>query len=116
MKPYTNKDFGQDLKKAYKKSSKKTAAPAMTMCKMCKTSHLPGKHVDMKSSGTKKKALTTKTRKALPTTAFALPNRRYPIHDKAHARNALARVAQNGSPAEKAKVRAAVKRKFPSIA
>lgn len=38
--------------------------------------------------------LTTKARDALPDDAFALPGRRYPIHDKAHARNALARASQ----------------------
>lgn len=46
---------------------------------------------------------------------FALPGGRYPIHDVAHARNALARVSQNGTPEEKAKVKAAVHRKYPSI-
>jgi hypothetical protein len=40
---------------------------------------------------------------------------RYPIEDAAHARNALARVSQFGSPAEKEKVRNAVHRKFPEI-
>lgn len=39
----------------------------------------------------------------------------YPIPDKSHARNALARVAQHGSSAEKAKVRAKVHAKFPGI-
>lgn len=60
--------------------------------------------------------LTTKKRKALPKAAFALPGRRYPIHDEAHARNALARVAQHGTPAEQAAVKRAVKRKFPGLA
>lgn len=59
--------------------------------------------------------LTTKARKALPTSTFALPGRRYPINDPSHARNALSRVSQYGSPGEKAKVRAAVHRKYPSI-
>ena len=60
--------------------------------------------------------MTGKQRKNLPSSAFAVPGKRkYPIQDKAHARNALARVAQNGSPAQKATVRAAVKRKYPSI-
>jgi hypothetical protein len=60
--------------------------------------------------------LTAKKRKALPKASFAVPEKDgYPIHDKAHARNALSRVAQHGSPAEKAKVRAAVKRKYPDI-
>lgn len=60
--------------------------------------------------------LTAKTRQALPTKSFALPGRRYPIEDRSHARNALARVSQHGTPADKARVRGAVKRKFPSIA
>lgn len=60
--------------------------------------------------------LTAKRRKALPDSAFAIPERRaYPIHDIAHARNALSRVAQHGTPEEKRRVRAAVKRRYPSI-
>lgn len=60
--------------------------------------------------------LTGKARKALPKKSFAVPaDRAYPIQDPAHARNALARVAQHGTPAEKAQVRAAVHRKYPSI-
>jgi hypothetical protein len=59
--------------------------------------------------------LSAKKRKQLPDSAFALPGRRYPIHDKAHARNALARVAQHGTPAEQKRVRAAVRKRFPSI-
>jgi len=59
--------------------------------------------------------LTSKTRKRLPKSDFAIPGRRaYPIFDMSHARNALARVA-NKSPAIRAKVRAAVHRKYPSI-
>jgi hypothetical protein len=62
------------------------------------------------------KTLTSKDKKKLPKEAFALPGRRkYPIPDKAHARNALARVAQNGTPAEQKKVKAAVRKRFPSI-
>jgi hypothetical protein len=59
--------------------------------------------------------LTAKQRKALPGKSFALPGRRYPIEDKSHARNALSRVSQHGSPEEKARVRAAVRRRYPSI-
>lgn len=60
--------------------------------------------------------LTTKKRNALPKKDFAEPGKRaYPIPDKAHARDALARVAQHGTPAEKAKVRAAVHKKYPDI-
>ena len=61
------------------------------------------------------KVLTTKGRKHIAEDNFALPARRYPIHDRAHARNALARVAQNGSPEEQAKVKAAVHKKYPGI-
>jgi hypothetical protein len=62
------------------------------------------------------KELSTKDRKKLKKKSFALPGKRkYPILDEAHARNALARVAQNGTPAEQKKVKAAVKRRFPGI-
>ena len=43
--------------------------------------------------------LTTKKRKALPTSTFALPGRRYPINDPNHARAALSRASANASPA-----------------
>jgi hypothetical protein len=60
--------------------------------------------------------LSTKDRKKLKKSSFALPGKRkYPIPDKAHARNALARVAQHGSPAERKKVKAAVKKRFPGL-
>ena len=62
------------------------------------------------------KDLSGKNRKKLSKKSFALPGKRkYPIPDKKHARNALARVAQNGTPAEQKKVKAAVKKRFPSI-
>lgn len=59
--------------------------------------------------------LTAKTRNTLPAKSFAGPDRSYPINDMSHARNALSRVSQNGSPDLKAKVRAAVHRKYPGI-
>lgn len=60
--------------------------------------------------------LTAATRQALPTKAFALPGKRgYPIHDRSHAQNALARVSQHGSASQKATVRAAVHRKYPTM-
>lgn len=59
--------------------------------------------------------LTAGARKHLPSNQFALKKqRKYPINNISHARNALARVA-NKSPAVRAKVRAAVHRKYPSI-
>jgi hypothetical protein len=60
--------------------------------------------------------LTAKGRKKIKPSNFAIPSERaYPVNDPSHARNALARVSQHGSPTEKAKVRAAVKRKYPGI-
>jgi len=60
--------------------------------------------------------LTTETRNKLPTKSFVLPGqRKYPIQNEAHARNALSRVSQFGSPALKAQVRAKVHAKYPSI-
>ncbi len=59
--------------------------------------------------------LTTAARKAIPTKNFAGPDRSYPIADASHARNALARVSQHGSPALKAKVRSKVHAKYPGI-
>ena len=57
--------------------------------------------------------LDTAERKALPASAFVFPSKRaYPIHDLAHARNALAR--SSGKP-EEAVVRAAVYRKYPAL-
>jgi hypothetical protein len=69
--------------------------------------------------------LTSKDRKKLPSKQFALPGKgtgpqgkgpgSYPIPDESHGRNALVRVAQHGTPAEKTKVKSAVKAKFPGI-
>ncbi|MEU1816108.1 hypothetical protein ABZ543_13055 [Streptomyces roseifaciens] len=69
--------------------------------------------------------LTAKKRNALPKKDFAVKGKKaaeagghgkakgsYPIPDKAHARNALARAS--GKPVE-AKVRAAVHKKYPDI-
>ena len=60
--------------------------------------------------------LTTKARKRLATKTFALPGRKYPINDKAHARNALSRAAANASPAQQAMIKRKVKAKYPSMA
>lgn len=69
--------------------------------------------------------LTTRQRNKLPARDFALPGKgsgpggkgsgSYPIPDPGHARNALARVAQHGTPQQKAVVRAKVKAKYPGI-
>lgn len=63
-----------------------------------------------------KAALTTPARKALPDSAFAIPERRaYPIHTAGHAMAALGRVKANGTPGEKVRVVAAVKRRYPTM-
>jgi hypothetical protein len=64
-------------------------------------------------------------RQKMKSSQFALPGEgegpggkgagAYPVNDAAHARNALARVAQHGTAAEKKAVRGAVARKFPGI-
>lgn len=60
--------------------------------------------------------LTYAERQRLPSKDFAIPKeRKYPIENKAHARNALARVSQDGTPHEKMIVRRAVHRRYPSI-
>lgn len=59
--------------------------------------------------------LTSEKRNSLKSSFFAGPKRSYPIEDKNHARNALARVSEFGSPSLKAEIRAKVHRKYPSI-
>jgi len=59
--------------------------------------------------------LSAKRRNRLAGKSFALPGRRYPIHDQSHARNALARVSQHGTAQEKAAVRRKVHAKYPGI-
>jgi hypothetical protein len=61
--------------------------------------------------------LTAAKRNKLPSSVFAEPGKRkYPLDTKNRAKNALARVSQHGSPAEKAAVRRKVHGKFPGIA
>lgn len=63
-----------------------------------------------------KKKLTYEQREELPSSAFVYPKeKRYPIHDRAHAQNALARVSAHGTPEEKAKVIAAVCRRYSDL-
>lgn len=60
--------------------------------------------------------LSTRRRNRLRDQSFAIPETRsYPIHNRRHAANALARVAQHGSPAQRARVRRAVCRRFPTL-
>jgi hypothetical protein len=69
--------------------------------------------------------ISTKARQKLPAAKFALPGKgegpggkgagSYPIDTAARARNALARGAQNASPAEQATIKRKVAAKYPSI-
>ena len=70
----------------------------------------------LKLLGLVEKKLTSKARKELSDSDFVFPKeRKYPIPDLAHAKNALARVAQNGTPAQVKAVHAAVYKKFPTL-
>ena len=73
-----------------------------------------------------KKTPAKKTTKPAPNTkapagSYALPGGgpggadAYPTNTRKRAANALSRVSANGTPAEKAKVRAAVKREYPDL-
>lgn len=75
------------------------------------------KFAQLKESGVLQEAvLTAQQRKNLSKSDFAIPEKKaYPIHDEAHARNALARVSQHGSPEEQKRVRAAVCRRYPKM-
>jgi hypothetical protein len=60
--------------------------------------------------------LSSRSRNKLSKRSFAIPGKRaYPIHDRRHAANALARVSQHGSPSQKARVHAAVCRRYPGL-
>lgn len=60
--------------------------------------------------------LSTKARKQLKPSDFAIPEKRmYPVNDDAHCRNALTRVSQHGTPEEQRRVKAAVRRKCPNV-
>lgn len=61
-----------------------------------------------------------KQRRALSSNDFAIPPQsarrgRYPIPDQAHAVEALARVDADGTPEEKRKVHAAVRKRYPDL-
>lgn len=60
--------------------------------------------------------LTTKQRNRLPRSQFAIPETRsYPINDRTHGEKAKQMVAKYGTPAEKARVAAAVAKKYPNM-
>ncbi len=64
--------------------------------------------------------LTAAARKKLPRSDFAIPKDEpesgsYPVPDRSHAQNALARVSQFGDAEEKAEVRKKVDARFPGL-
>jgi hypothetical protein len=59
--------------------------------------------------------LTAKARSKIKPENFALSGGRYPIENPSHARAALSRVSEFGTPEEKAIVRAKAAKKYPSI-
>ena len=60
--------------------------------------------------------LNAKKRKRLRKSQFAIPSKRlYPIHDKAHARAALAYAKRRNTRGAYATVRRAVLKRYPSL-
>jgi hypothetical protein len=60
--------------------------------------------------------VSAEQRHHMPASDFGIPEEEaYPIMDRTHAANALSRVSQHGTPAQKKKVRAAVHRKYPTM-
>ena len=59
--------------------------------------------------------LSSTDRNALPASSFVFPSqRKFPIADESHARNALSRAGAQGGAVE-SKVRAAVHSRYPAI-
>jgi len=88
--------------------------------------HEQGPHVLMlKALEEGNDRLTYKGRERMKKSEFAVPAEKtknnpsgkgaYPIEDAAHARDALARVAADGTPEEKAEVRRKVDERYPGI-
>ena len=60
--------------------------------------------------------LKAKKRNRLQKGTFALPSKRkYPIHDKSHARNALSQAAKSDTEGSYSTVAAAVYKKYPEL-
>jgi hypothetical protein len=60
--------------------------------------------------------LTAKERSRLPDSAFAMPEARaYPIDTAEHAKKSLAIAVNHGSPANEARVKAAVHKRYPEL-
>jgi len=126
-----NEDYysgtGEKVQKRTKKWMDKkgqSGAPGLNAMKAREAEHKARRGVK-KEEVVLEKDLNAAERRSLPDSDFALPGKgkgpegkqagSYPIPDLTHARAALAMVAKYGTPEEKEKVRAAVKRKFPDI-
>ncbi len=59
--------------------------------------------------------LTAAHRNELPGKDFAGPDRSYPVYDRSHAQNALARVSQFGTTELKERVSRKVHEKYPDM-
>ena len=127
----TNEDYysgtGEKVQKrtkAWMDKKGQSGAPGLDAMKAREAEHKARRGVK-KEEVVLEKDLNAAERRALPDSDFALPGKgkgpegkqagSYPIPDATHARAALAMVAKYGTPEEKEKVRAAVKRKFPDI-
>ena len=126
------------LEKKKKEDAKKKKAKALAKSKQRATGALK-KHdsdgdgyvrvidagYELEGEDLQEKDLNAAERRALPDSDFVFPGKgegpkgkqrgAYPIPDKKHARNALAMAAAHASPEKEAKVKAAVKKKFPDI-
>lgn len=106
-------------KAAAKPVAKKVAKPASKQPQLTEAND-PGGLIRRAFAELEEGKLSAADRKALPKGAYVFPDRAphsgaYPIHDEGHARAALARVKQHGSPDEQAKVKAAVSRRYPKL-
>lgn len=96
-------------------AGKPSGAKKTTASSKGKSPAPPGK--SKLSAATNRKRNTASGRKGMGAKDFGLPGeKKYRIDDAAHARNALARVAQNGSPAEQKQVKSRVAARYPGIA
>jgi hypothetical protein len=60
--------------------------------------------------------LTSKARNSLKSSEFVFPEqRKFPVEDRSHAVNALARASQSGVESIKAKVKEKVYKKYPDL-
>ena len=121
--------FAKDVKKVVSEEKEKglDGKACWKGYKLAGTKKKGGKTVDncVKEDELQEKDLSAAERRALPNKDFVFPGKgegpegkqrgAYPINDKKHARAALAMAAAHASPEKEAKVKAAVKKKYPEI-